>query len=417
LQNSHNSLSSLPVGVNMKNIKIALGLFMAVFLTNCNNKSISSTADQDPVQNLAVKTPVQVGADQLNLLIPKLRGKRIALVVNHTSLVGNTHLTDTLQSLGIDIRKAFAPEHGFRGSAADGEEIKDGVDTKTGLPVISLYGSNRKPTPEQLEDVDIVLFDIQDVGTRFYTYISTMHYVMEACAEHGKKLILLDRPNPNGSYVDGPVRLPEMKSFVGMHPIPIVHGLTIGELAHMINGEGWLEKGLRCDAEVIQLKNWKRDDFYSLPVKPSPNLPNDQAVRLYPSLCLFEGTVISVGRGTQKPFLVLGNPEFTDLPFSFTPKEIPGMSNNPPHEHKVCYGVDLSNVAVEPEINLQYLLDFYKKYSDKEKFFTNYFNTLAGTPVLQQQIKAGFTEEQIKETWQKDLKIFQEKRKKYLLYP
>jgi uncharacterized protein YbbC (DUF1343 family) len=400
----------------MKNIKIAVCLFMSLAVGSCNNKSISSSG-QEPLQNLTVKTGAQVGAEQLNLLIPRIQNKNIALVVNHTSLVGKTHLTDTLQASGIVIKKVFAPEHGFRGSAADGEEVKDGVDTRTGLPVVSLYGANRKPTAEQLEDVDIVLFDIQDVGTRFYTYISTMHYVMEACAEQGKKLIILDRPNPNGSYVDGPIRLPEMKSFVGMHPIPIVHGLTVGELARMINGEGWLEKGLRCDVEVIQVKNWKRGDFYSLPVKPSPNLPNDQAVKLYPSLCLFEGTVISVGRGTQKPFLVLGNPEFQDLPYSFTPREIPGMSNNPPHEDKVCYGLDLSNVSVEREINLQYLLDFYKKYGDKEKFFTPYFNTLAGTPQLQQQIKAGFTQDQIKETWQADLRTFQEKRKKYLIYP
>jgi uncharacterized protein YbbC (DUF1343 family) len=401
----------------MKNIKLAVWLFMSVAMVGCNNKSISSVSDQEPVENLTVKTGAQVGAEQLNLLIPKIQNKSIALVVNHTSLVGETHLADTLQASGITIKKVFAPEHGFRGSAADGEEVKDGVDTRTGLPVVSLYGANRKPTSEQLEDVEVVIFDIQDVGTRFYTYISTMHYVMEACAEQGKKLIILDRPNPNGSYVDGPVRLPEMKSFVGMHPIPIVHGLTVGELARMINGEGWLEKGLKCDVEVIEVINWKRADFYSLPVKPSPNLPNDQAVKLYPSLCLFEGTVISVGRGTQKPFLVVGNPEFDDLPYSFTPREIPGMSNNPPHEDKVCYGLDLSNVSVERKINLQYLLDFYKKYGDKENFFTPYFNTLAGTPVLQQQIKAGFTQDQIKETWQADLRTFQEKRKKYLIYP
>ena len=390
---------------------------MSLAMGSCNNRSISSMSEQEPLQNLTVKTGAQVGAEQLDLLIPMIQNKNIALVVNHTSLVGEIHLTDTLKASGITIKKVFAPEHGFRGSAADGEEVKDGIDKRTGLPVVSLYGANRKPTSEQLEDVDVVLFDIQDVGTRFYTYISTMHYVMEACAEQGKKMIILDRPNPNGSYVDGPVRLPEMKSFVGMHQIPIVHGLTVGELARMINGEGWLDKGLRCDVEVIQVKNWKHDDFYSLPVKPSPNLPNDQAVKLYPSLCLFEGTVISIGRGTQKPFLVVGNPEFQDLPYSFTPREIPGMSNNPPHEDEVCYGLDLSNVSVERRINLQYLLDFYKKYGEKDKFFTPYFNTLAGTPLLQQQIRAGFTEDQIKETWQDDLRSFQEKRKKYLIYP
>lgn len=400
----------------MKNIKITLCLFVIALWIQCSNRPVSSAPAVKVPEASVQKSPVQVGADQLDLLLPKLRNKNIALVVNHTSLVGQTHLTDTLKSSGITIKKVFAPEHGFRGAAADGEKVKDGIDSKTGLPVVSLYGSNRKPTPEQLADVDLVLFDIQDVGTRFYTYISTMHYVMEACAEQGKKLIILDRPNPNGNYVDGPLLVPSLKSFVGMHPIPIVHGLTVGELAQMINGEGWLEKRLKCDVEIIPVKNWIHQNFYSLPVRPSPNLPNDQAVKLYPSLCLFEGTVISVGRGTQMPFLVLGNPEFKDMPYSFTPKAIPGMSNTPPHEGKVCYGLDLSTVPVEPRINLKYLLAFYKKYSDKEKFFIGSFNRLAGTPVLQQQIKDGLTEEQIRATWQKDLEVFKEKRKKYLLY-
>lgn len=400
----------------MKNIKITLWLFVVALWIQCSHKPVSSAPALKVPEASVQKSPVQVGADQLDLLLPKLRNKNIALVVNHTSLVGQTHLTDTLKSSGITIKKVFAPEHGFRGSAADGEKVKDGIDTKTGLPVVSLYGSNRKPTAEQLADVDLVIFDIQDVGTRFYTYISTMHYVMEACAEQGKKLIILDRPNPNGNYVDGPLLVSSLKSFVGMHPIPIVHGLTVGELAQMINGESWLEKGLKCDVEIIPIKNWIHQDFYSLPVRPSPNLPNDQAVKLYPSLCLFEGTVISVGRGTQMPFLVLGNPEFKDMPYSFTPKAIPGMSNNPPHEGKVCYGLDLSTVPVEPRINLRYLLEFYKKYSDKEKFFIGSFNRLAGTTVLQQQIKDGLTEEQIRATWQKDLEVFKEKRKKYLLY-
>ena len=244
-----------------------------------------------------------------------------------------------------------------------------------------------------------------------------MHYVMQACAEQGKKMIILDRPNPNGSYIDGPIRVPELKSFVGMHPVPIVHGLTVGELARMINGEGWLENGLTCDIEIIAVRNWKHNDFYSLPVKPSPNLPNDQAVRLYPSLCLFEGTVISVGRGTQTPFLVIGNPEFSDMPFQFTPVPIPGMSNEPPHKGKVCYGLDLSNAAVPQRIDLQYLLAFYNRYPDKEKFFTGSFNRLAGTPELQKQIRDGLTEEQIRATWQTGLAEFNALRQKYLMYP
>lgn len=396
----------------MKKLKLIFPVLILALFTECNIKSVSG-----PLEPPIVSGPVKVGADQLDILLPKLTNKNIALVVNHTSLVQKTHLTDTLKSRGITIKKVFAPEHGFRGAAADGEEIKDGTDIKTGLSVVSLYGNNRKPSPEQLADVDVVVFDIQDVGTRFYTYISTMHYVMEACAEQGKKLIVLDRPNPNGSYIDGPLRLPSLKSFVGMHPIPIVHGLTVGELAQMINGEGWLEKGLTCDLEIIRIQNWNHESFYSLPVKPSPNLPNDQAVKLYPSLCLFEGTVVSIGRGTETPYLIIGNPEFSDLPFEFTPKAMPGMSNNPPHEGKLCYGLDLSTVSVQPAINLQYLLDFYQKYAGKEKFFTAYFNTLAGTPELQKQIRDGFTESQIKATWQKDLDRYREMRKKYLLYP
>src|SRR5690606_910407 len=342
------------------------------------------------------KSKVEVGADQLDILLPKLTNKSVALVVNHTSLVGNTHLADTLMASGVTVRKVFAPEHGFRGAAADGEKISDGVDSRTGLPIVSLYGANRKPTPEQLADVDVVIFDIQDVGTRFYTYISTMHYVMEACAEQGKKLIILDRPNPNGHYVDGPIRTPALKSFVGMHPIPIVHGLTVGELSGMINGEGWLENGVKCDVDVIRIKNWGHNDFYSVPVKPSPNLPNDQAIRLYPSLCLFEGTVISVGRGTQTPFLIIGNPEFAGLPYQFTPRPIPGMSNHPPHEGKVCYGLDLREAEVKPRLDLKYLLDFYQKYPDKENFFTGSFDRLAGTPELKEQIRKGMSEDEIR---------------------
>lgn len=399
----------------MKNIATTLALSV-VLCIQCMKPSASATGP-DASQVGDHNPGAVVGADQLDVLLPLLKNKAVALVVNHTSLVGKTHLTDTLISCGITVRKVFAPEHGFRGAAADGEKISDGIDPKTGLPIVSLYGSNRKPTAEQLADVDIVIFDIQDVGTRFYTYISTMHYVMEACAEQGKQMIILDRPNPNGSYVDGPIRVPELKSFVGMHPIPIVHGLTVGELAGMINGEGWLDKGVKCNVKVITVKNWKHSDNYSLPVKPSPNLPNDQAVRLYPSLCLFEGTVISVGRGTQTPFLMIGNPEFKDMPFTFTPRPIPGMSNEPPHEGKTCYGLDLREVKVEPRINLKYLLDFYQKYSNKDKFFTGSFDRLAGTPELKEQIRKGWTEEQIRQTWQEGLQDYRTMREKYLLYP
>lgn len=399
----------------MKNIKAATFVFTILMAIQCSHKPASGTA-QGGVESGTPGKSVVVGAEQMDVLLPKLRNKNVALVVNHTSLVGNTHLTDTLMSSGVRVKKVFAPEHGFRGAAADGEKINDGIDSRTGLPIVSLYGANRKPTPEQLADVDVVVFDIQDVGTRFYTYISTMHYVMEACAQQGKKMIILDRPNPNGDYIDGPIRVPSLKSFVGMHPIPIVHGLTVGELSAMINGEGWLENKLKCDVEVIPVKGWTHNDFYSLPVKPSPNLPNDQAVQLYPSLCLFEGTVISVGRGTLQPFLIIGNPKFKEMPFSFTPKPIQGMSNEPPHEGETCYGLDLSKVEVEPRITLKYLLDFYHQYPDKEKFFIGSFDRLAGTPELKEQIKKGMTEEEIKATWKEGLNAYREMRKKYLIY-
>ena len=355
------------------------------------------------------------GADQLELLLPRLSGKRVGLVVNQTSVIGKTHLVDTLKSRGVNVVKAFAPEHGFRGTAADGEVINDSIDVRTGILLASLYGKNHKPRPEQLADLDILVFDIQDVGARFYTYISTLTYVMEACAENEMTLIILDRPNPNG-YVDGPILKPEFKSFIGMHPIPVVHGLTIGEIAQMINGEEWLKDKLKCKLDIIQLKSWKHSVPYALPIRPSPNLPNDQAIGLYPSLCFFEGTVISLGRGTPMPFQVLGNPELKSMSFSFTPVSIKGVSNNPPQENKLCYGVDLRTVPLTRKIELHYLLDFYKAYPDKDKFFIPYFEKLAGTDELRQQIKSGMTETQIRESWKPGLKRYEEMRKKYLLY-
>lgn len=358
-----------------------------------------------------------VGAEQLDILQPLLKGKRIGLVVNNTSLVGKIHLADTLKSLGISLVKIFGPEHGFRGDAADGEKVNDTIDARTQVPVVSLYGKNRKPTPEQLRDLDILIFDIQDVGTRFYTYISTMHEVMDACAQSGKKVIILDRPNPNGSFVEGPIREEQLKSFVGMHPIPITHGMTIGEYAQMINGEGWLEGGKKCEIEIVKLKNWKHDDDYSLPVRPSPNLPNDQAVRLYPYLCLFEGTVVSVGRGTPTPFQIIGNPELKSLPYTFTPVPIKGFSIEPPLKNQLCYGMDLRNVKPSRKIDLQLLMLMYKLYPNKEKFFTSYFDKLAGTPKLKQQIMDGLSEEEIRKSWEPGLSDFKTKRKKYLLYP
>jgi uncharacterized protein YbbC (DUF1343 family) len=359
---------------------------------------------------------VETGADQVENFYKPLTGKRIALVVNHTSLIGKTHLADSLKALGLNIVKIFGPEHGFRGNAADGEHVNDSVDVRTGIPLVSLYGKNKKPTQQQLENVDAVIFDIQDVGTRFYTYISTMHYVMEACAEANKKVIILDRPNPN-DFVDGPMNEKPFQSFVAMHPIPIAHGLTVGELAQMINGEGWLTNKLQCNIEIVKVKNWKHADAYALPVGPSPNLPNNQAIRLYPSICLFEGTVISLGRGTTFPFQVLGNPELKNMPFTFTPVTIKGVAVKPPHENKLCYGIDLRNEIPERKINLNYLFTMYKAYPNKGKFFIPYFDILAGTKTLKQQIKDGLTEEQIRESWKKDLDAYKEMRKKYLLYP
>ncbi|MCZ8215584.1 MAG: DUF1343 domain-containing protein [Cyclobacteriaceae bacterium] len=380
----------------------------------CGHKTAQTKAEHSLIVE---KTDplVKVGADQLDRLLPLINNKRIALVVNHTAMVGNTHLVDTLLKKGITIKKIMAPEHGFRGRADAGETVKDGADTKTGLPIVSLYGNNKKPTQEQLSDVDVVVFDIQDVGVRFFTYISTLHYVMEACAENGKPVIVLDRPNPNGDYVDGPVLQAEHKSFVGMHTIPVVHGMTIGEYARMINGQGWINGN--CALEVIPLQNWKHGDVYALPHKPSPNLPNDHAIRLYPSTCLFEGTVISVGRGTQMPFEVVGHPDLKNMPFSFTPLSIEGMSKNPPFENKVCYGLDLQKVSVKKQLDLSYLIQLYQAYPDKEKFFIPYFEKLVGTSLLREQIKSGMSEAAIRKTWEADLKTFMDIRKKYLLYP
>jgi len=395
-------------------IKFLLFLFIAI---QCGNKPQSNSLQVPVAQpNQSDQADIITGAEQLNLLLPIIGSQRIGIVVNHTSRVGKTHLADTLKRRGVNLIKIFAPEHGFRGTADAGEEIKDGLDTKTGLPVVSLYGNNKKPTPEQFSDIDLVIFDIQDVGVRFYTYISTLHYVMEACAENNKKLIVLDRPNPNGNYVDGPIMEKQHMSFVGMHPIPVVHGLTIGELAQMINGEGWLGTAKKCNLEIIPVKNWAHRDSYSLPVRPSPNLPNNQAIKLYPSICLFEGTVISLGRGTQMPFQVIGHPDLKNMPFQFTPVSIEGMSKNPPLENKLCYGIDLRSAPVKAQLDLSYLIQFYQAFPDKEQFFNNYFEKLAGTIALREQIKQGMSEEQIRETWQNGLDAFKLRREKYLIY-
>jgi uncharacterized protein YbbC (DUF1343 family) len=357
------------------------------------------------------------GAEQMDQLLPLLQNKSVALMVNQTSVIGKTHLVDSLLRLKVNIKKILAVEHGFRGKADAGETINNAMDGATGLPVVSIYGSKekQKPTAEQLAGVEVIIFDIQDVGVRFFTYISSLHYLMEACAENEKKLIVLDRPNPNGAYVDGPVLIPELRSFVGMHPIPILHGMTVGELAQMINGEGWLAGGKKCDLQVLSMKNYDHGKKYSLLIKPSPNLPNDHAIALYPSTCLLEGTVISVGRGTLTPFEVLGNPSLKNQSFEFKPVSIDGMAKNPPYENKTCYGVDLQKDTVKG-LSLAYVIKMYHDYPDKEKYFTSYFDKLAGNKILKEQIKQGMSEDQIKDSWREEINQYKSVRKKYLLY-
>lgn len=361
---------------------------------------------------------VKVGADRLDDLLPLLKDKKVALVVNHTSCLTNgTHLLDALKDKNVDVVKIFAPEHGFRGNADAGETVVNGKDAKTGLPLVSLYGKFKKPTPEMLQDVDVVIFDIQDVGARFYTYISTMHYVMDACAENNKPLIVLDRPNPH-DYIDGPVLKVPYKSFVGMHPIPVLHGLTVGELAQMVNGEGWLSQSNRCKLTVIPVSGWKHHDKYSLPIKPSPNLPNDQSINLYASLCFFEATNVSVGRGTYYPFQVIGYPDRRFGSFSFTPTALEGFDKYPLQKDKVCYGIDLRQAELDEGFTLKYLIDFFNKSGQGAKFFKSpkFMNMLAGSSQLQNQIISGMAESAIRKTWQKDLDKYKLMRKKYLLY-
>lgn len=372
---------------------------------------------------LQTTAQVKNGADRLEELLPLLENKRISLVVNQTSLVQNVHLLDTLYNKGVHITQVFAPEHGFRGDADAGEFIKNGKDYRTQVPIISLYGKNKKPQPSQLQQTDIMIFDIQDVGARFYTYISTMFYVMQACAENNKELIILDRPNPC-DYVDGPVLDMKYKSFVGILPIPILHGCTIGELAQMINGEGWLGNNLQCPLKVITIEDWKHGQPYSLPVKPSPNLPNDQAIALYPSLCPFEGTSISVGRGTDFPFQIIGSPTTKNLKFRFMPHPMKGSDKHPLHQDTYCYGLNLSSEKNIPKgFSLQYVIQFYNyfqnltKHAEKE-FFTrpHWFDLLMGTNQVRLDILKNKTKEQIRSAWQKKLNQYKEIRKKYLLY-
>lgn len=369
------------------------------------------------------KTTIIVGSEMFDKYLPTIKEKRVAIIGNQTSMVGPIHLVDTLLSLGIDVKKVFAPEHGFRGNADAGEKVSDGKDGKTGLPILSLYGrKNRKPSVEKLLDVDVVIFDIQDVGARFYTYISTMHYVMEACAEQNKKMIILDRPNPNGFYVDGPILKKGNESFVGMHPVPIVHGMTIGEYAQMINGEKWLANGIQCDLLVVKCQNYEHSDFYELPTKPSPNLPNMASIYLYPSLCLFEGTNVSIGRGTQKPFQMIGSPLISETGFSFTPKPTPG-AKHPKLEGEKCNGYDLEDFGEHylrslGKLYLHWVVAIYQKSSSKVGFFRKdgFFKLLTGDKTIREMIETGKDANEIWESFQEEVKRFKITRKKYLLY-
>ncbi|MEN8928844.1 MAG: DUF1343 domain-containing protein [Flavobacteriales bacterium] len=382
---------------------------------------VSSTKAQEQSFRVKYKTTIKTGAERMNEFLPQLKGKRVAVVANQTTAINSTHLVDTLLSIGIQVKKVFSPEHGFRGTASAGEHVKSSMDVKTGLPLVSLYGKNKKPSVNQLADIDVVIFDIQDVGARFYTYISTMHYVMEACAENNKKVLILDRPNPNGFYVDGPILEEKYKSFVGMHPIPVVHGLTVGELAYMINGEGWLKGGIKCDFEVIKCKNYSHKDYYKLPIAPSPNLPTMSSIYLYPSLCFFEGTSVSVGRGTDLPFQIIGSPYIKKTHYNFTPRPNIG-SKNPKYNGETCNGFDLSVFGLlyirnTKELYLHWLLGMKDKTNGKE-FITrsSFFDLLAGTDKLRKQIVSGTSAEEIHDSWISGLEKYKKIRKGYLLY-
>lgn len=384
-------------------------LLLSIFL-NCR-----------PESSAVINPDLETGAQQTGLYLSELKGKAVGIVANHTTLIKNTHLTDSLLSIGVNIVKIFAPEHGFRGSAGAGDLIIDTRDSITGKPVISLYGSSMKPKAEDLTGIDVMLYDIQDVGVRFYTYISTMHYVMEACAEQGIPLIILDRPNPLGQYIDGPVLdTTSYKSFVGMHPIPVVYGMTVGELAKMINGERWLKGGVVCNLQVIPCANYDHQSEYSLPVNPSPNLRSMEAIYLYPSVCFFEGTIMSLGRGTDTPFRVVGHPDYPDKSFSFLP-QVNEANSDPVFNGKICYGIDLRILGLDSlknlkMINMDWLISVYRQMKKRDDFFTGYFDKLAGTASLRTQIISGHTAEEIKAGWQPQLDEFKKMRKKYLLY-
>lgn len=374
--------------------------------------------------------PIKTGADQTEQYLPYLKGKRVALLANPTTIVGNKHFVDSMLKRGVNIVKVFGPEHGFRGNASAGIKVADEVDQTTGVKVVSLYGPKRKPSKADLEDVDLMIFDIQDVGCRFYTYINVLSHIMEACAENGKELLILDRPNPNGYLVDGPILDMTYKSGIGMFPIPIAHGMTIAEFAQMINGEGWLPNKMQAKLKIIKVANYAHDMDYTLPVKPSPNLNTQQSIMLYPTTCLFEGTVLNHGRGTQFPFTIFGSPLYKGIyDFSFTPVSIKGMAETPLHMNKECYGIDLRNVDIaelkkSKRIQIQWMIDLYNKFPMKEQFFDRSqsnqigdINKLIGNDMFRKQVAEGLSVEAIYASWEPGLSNYKTMRKKYLLYP
>ncbi|MCF2516667.1 exo-beta-N-acetylmuramidase NamZ domain-containing protein [Dyadobacter sp. CY351] len=422
----------------MKSISTLLCLTLCICLfSNCVNSSSQKTPAITEGDSLSVgknpvasaKSPV-TGADQVSEYLGYLKGKKIGILVNQTSIIGKTPIVDSLVALGVNVVMIFGPEHGFRGTASNGDKVSDSVDPKTGIPAISLYGKQKKPTKEQMAGIDLMIFDIQDVGARFYTYINTLGHVMEACAETNKEMLILDRPNPNGFLVDGPILEDHLRSGIGMYKIPVSHGLTIAEFAQMINGEGWLPNKMQCKLKIIKVANYDHKTPYTLPVMPSPNLNTQQSVMLYPHICMFEGTIISQGRGTYMPFTVLGAPLLKGkYDFVFEPKSIKGMSESPLHMDQECYGLDLRKYDIAKleksgKLNLAWIMDMYKAYPDKDRFFDmsqskqmGNFDKLAGTENLKKQIIAGVSEEEIRKSWEPGLGNYKDMRKKYLIYP
>ncbi len=410
----------------MMRIKLFIQFLIITSLLSCAVSAQKSSYKPYIADAAAKKAKIITGADQTTLYIEYLKGKNIGMVINQTSVIGKnqTLSLDSLLKLGISIKKVYGPEHGFRGNASNGADVNNSTDAKSGIAVISLYGNKHyKPTPADLQGIDLMIFDIQDVGARFYTYLSTLQYVMEACAENNIELMIFDRPNPNGAVVDGPILDTAYKSFVGLNPIPIAHGLTIAEYAQMLNGEGWLKNKVQCKLRIIKVANYTHASAYTLPVNPSPNLNTQQSILLYPSVCLFEGTTLSLGRGTLFPFLQIGHPSLEGkYSYSFKPVSMPGMSDEPPLKNKVCYGIDLKNynttsINKSGKINLAWLMELYRAFPDKAHFFNAYFSKLAGTDQLRKQIEAGESEQEIRASWEPALSNYKTMRAKYLLYP